>query len=200
MCAQGAPPALRWAAAATLAEALLRTPADHGLPRPDPQLFGADGDADRLRAALYRGEITVRPPLTALAYGRAQFGPGPGTPVDVVVDATAPGVEVPFLDHWRLPWKDGAPRLLLNVAHPVRADLHAVGLLGSSGATWRIMEWQAELVARLVIGGPEALAVLRRRDAPDISPWRQLRALRRATRLLDRLSPPERQAAPTQAT
>jgi hypothetical protein len=180
---------------------------DHGLPRPDPALFGDGSRAVRLRDAVRRGAVAVHPPLARLDGRTALFADGTREPVDVVVDASAPGIDLPFLDHWQLPWENGMPRLLWDVAHPARTDLFATGLVPVAGPAWPVFEAQAELIARLVRAAdrrPATLAALRgsalRRSGGGA------RAARRATRLLDRALADRAQAggpgqpAVTQAT
>lgn len=172
---------------------------DHGLPRPDPRIFGVR-DGARLRRALASGEIAARPPVGAIVDGRAVFRCGGSEAVDLVVDATGGAVEIPFLDHWRLPWAGGKPDLLLGVAHPARTDLFATGLTGTGAPAWPIIERQAQLVARLVDAGPDATAAFRRHARSGGESGRYRRALERAARRLDRAGAPHPQAAPIQAT
>lgn len=125
-------------------------PERFGLPRPRHRLYDRQPLVNSmLLYHLGHGDIRVRPPIAELRSSSAVFADGTEDKADIVVWATGYRVSFPFCDvRAHLNGDDrGRPRLWLNMFHPQRRDVVAVGLVDPL-ASWPALDLQAQLAAR----------------------------------------------------
>ena len=150
-------------------------PGRYGLRKPDHKLFESHPIINQqLFYYLAHGRIAPKPDVAELCGDQVRFADGSHELVDLIIYATGYKISFPFLDRALLNWRDGKPRLYLNVFHPERDDLFVVGLIQPDSGQFGLVGRQAELVARYLraIAGrrPEAEAFRsRKRTAADLS-------------------------------
>ncbi|MFM1996542.1 MAG: putative oxidoreductase CzcO [Planctomycetota bacterium] len=136
----------------------------HGLPRPDHKLWEShpivNGDLCRLVA---RGRIVPAGPVARFEGDTAIFTDGRRETFDVVICASGYRITHPFIDGVHLAAaEDGCPRLFLNLLHPDRDDIAAVGLIQPDSGQWGLTDLQSQLVARMAVAA---------RHSPKASAW-----------------------------
>lgn len=121
------------------------------LPRPDHKLFESHPIINsKLHEQLAKGRITVRPDVAELCGGEVRFADGAREPFDVIVYATGYNISFPFIDRELLNWRDGKPRLFLNVFHPTDDGLFVVGLIQPDSGQFGLVDYQSKLVAKFI--------------------------------------------------
>jgi cation diffusion facilitator CzcD-associated flavoprotein CzcO len=146
-----------------------------GVPRPDHRLFESHPIINsQIHHHVGHGNLELRPDIARLDGQRVRFVDGRDDEVDLIIYATGYRVTIPFLDAQLLHWHDGAPRLYLNVFHPQRDDVFAIGLIQPASGQWGLVDYQAQLVARYIRGidagapGASWLQRLKRTAQPDL--------------------------------
>ncbi|MGD9634935.1 MAG: hypothetical protein AB7U97_16770, partial [Pirellulales bacterium] len=99
-----------------------------------------------------RGAIVVKPDIRELAGREVVFVDGNRERVDLIVYATGFNISFPFLDVAELNWRQGRPKLYLNVFHPQRDDLFAIGLIQPDSGQFGLVDCQSGLVASYLTG------------------------------------------------
>src|SRR5262245_52809551 len=124
-----------------------------GVPKPDHRLFESHPIINsQIHHHVGHGSLELRPDVARLDGAKVQFVDGRADEVDLIIYATGYRVTVPFIDAQFLSWHDGAPRLFLNVFHPQRDDLFAIGLIQPASGQWGLVDYQAQLVAKYIEG------------------------------------------------
>ncbi|SCL14989.1 Predicted flavoprotein CzcO associated with the cation diffusion facilitator CzcD [Micromonospora nigra] len=129
---------------------LAGTPEAFGLPAPTHRLYARQPVVNSLVPYhIGHGDIRVVPPVTELSGSTVAFTDGTKTQADVVIWGTGYRVSLPFLDvRAQLNGDEqGRPRLWLNMFHPDRDDVVAIGLVDALGS-FSTLDVQAQLVAR----------------------------------------------------
>jgi cation diffusion facilitator CzcD-associated flavoprotein CzcO len=122
-----------------------------GVPKPDHRLFESHPIINsQIHHHVGHGNLALRPDVERLDGRRVQFVDGREDEVDLIIYATGFKVTIPFIDQELLNWRDGAPRLFLNVFHPRRDDLFVIGLIQPGSGQWGLVDYQSQLVARYV--------------------------------------------------
>ncbi len=130
-----------------------------GVPKPDHKLFESHPIINsQIHHHVGHGNLELRPDVKQLAGNQARFVDGREDEVDVIIYATGYRVTIPFIDSQHLNWRDGAPRLFLNVFHPHRDDLLCIGLIQPGSGQWGLVDYQSQLVARYLKGLQEGSA------------------------------------------
>jgi cation diffusion facilitator CzcD-associated flavoprotein CzcO len=120
-----------------------------GVPKPDHKLFESHPILNsQLHHHVGHGRLQLRPDVQELKGDRVRFVDGRDEEIDLIIYATGYRVTIPFLDPLHLNWRDGAPRLFLNVFHPERDDLFCIGLIQPDSGQFGLVDYQSQLVAR----------------------------------------------------
>jgi hypothetical protein len=123
------------------------------LPQPDHQLFETHPVINsRWPYAVSQGSISVKPDVSRLESGSVVFADGSREKVDTIIYATGYKLSFPFIDREHLNWRGGRPELYLNVFHPERDDLFVVGLIQPDSGQFGLVDYQAQLVAKYLVG------------------------------------------------
>ncbi len=124
-----------------------------GLPKPDHKLFESHPVINsRLHDCIAHGKLAIKPNVRELAGNTVHFVDGTHEEFDVILYATGFKVSFPFIDLAQLNWREGRPDLYLNIFHPERDDLFCVGLIQPDSGQWGLVDYQAQLVAKYVVG------------------------------------------------
>ena len=83
---------------------------------------------------------------------RVRFEDGSHEAVDSIIYATGYKISIPFLDRQHLNWRDGRPRLYLNVFHPGYDNLFFIGLIQPDSGQFGLVDYQSKLVASFIAG------------------------------------------------
>lgn len=151
---------LRWRVPLPLRRAIARvfirltvgSPARYGLPQPDHRLFETHPIINsQLPYYAGHGDISIKPDIVELAGDRVRFADGSEEPIDVIVYATGFRISFPFIDQQHLNWRDGRPRLYLNIFHPQHENLFFCGLIQPDSGQFGLVHYQAELIAHYLI-------------------------------------------------
>lgn len=179
----------------------------YGLPRPDHPLFHTHPIVNTLLPYYVRhGAVDVRADIDRFDGGRIVFKDGAADEVDLVIYATGYRIDFPFIDNALLNWRDGKPRLFLNVFHPEYDDLFVVGLIQPAGGQFGLVDYQSRAIARFlraVRDGDRGAGAVRRlkriaaarpdpaehydrspRHLLEVDQWSYLRQLKRLLRRL----------------
>jgi cation diffusion facilitator CzcD-associated flavoprotein CzcO len=128
-------------------------PARLGLPAPDHRIGEAHPTiSSELLPRLGRGDLAIKPNLTALEGDRVRFSDGSVEPVDAIVYCTGYHVRFPFLDPSIADAPDNDLPLFFRVFKPGLDDLFFVGLLQPLGAIMPLAEAQAKWIAEYLAG------------------------------------------------
>jgi cation diffusion facilitator CzcD-associated flavoprotein CzcO len=123
----------------------------YGLPAPDHALFASHPIINsQLPYYVAHGRITPKPNVAELAGDRVRFEDGTSEAIDLVICATGYKITFPFLDREHLNWRDGRPRLFLNVFHPHYDNLFVIGLIQPDSGQFGLVDRQSQLVARFI--------------------------------------------------
>jgi cation diffusion facilitator CzcD-associated flavoprotein CzcO len=124
-----------------------------GLPKPDHRLFESHPIINsRLHDRVAHGQLGIRPDVQALCGDQVRFVDGTSEPIDVLLFATGFRLSFPFLETEHLNWQEGRPSLFLNVFHPERDDLFCAGLIQPDSGQWGLVDYQAQLISKYLLG------------------------------------------------
>ncbi|MFN6997591.1 MAG: flavin-containing monooxygenase [Aquincola tertiaricarbonis] len=138
-------------------------PETYGLPRPDHKLFESHFIINStLFYHLGHGDLQARGDVKALCGKEVEFSDGSREQVDVIVYATGFQTSFPFIAAEHLAWPRNAPRLHLNMFDDRHPELFFIGLFQTSTGNWPLMDYQAQLLARLLRARSEAPALAQR--------------------------------------
>lgn len=147
-----------------------------GWPKPEHKLFESHPIINsRIHDRLAHGDLTIKPNVARLDGARVYFVDGTSEEFDVILYATGFKTSFPFIDTAHLNWREGRPDLYLNIFHPARDDIFCIGLIQPDSGQWGIVDDQALLLAKYLVGlqqnSPRALAFKRLKDSND-QRWR----------------------------
>ncbi len=148
LAALGLPLVLRrWLIAAILR--VMGGPAQKsGLPAPDHRLYETHPVVNSLLPYYVRhGAVQLKPDIAELAGREVRFVDGSRETVDLIVYATGYCIDFPFIERRYLNWRDGCPRLHLNVFHPEHDNLFVAGLIQPDSGQFQLVDWQMKAVA-----------------------------------------------------
>ena len=121
------------------------------LPRPDHRLFESHPIINsQLFYYAAHGRVGVKLDVAELCGDEVRFADGSREPIDVIIYATGYNISFPFLDRDVLNWRDGKPRLFMNVFHPTDDDLFVVGLIQPDSGQFGLVDYQSRLVAKFL--------------------------------------------------
>ncbi|MEU0227016.1 NAD(P)-binding domain-containing protein [Streptomyces sp. NPDC006284] len=127
--------------------------ADYGLPEPDHPVFSSAVTlSDEILSRIRHGAVTPKPAITAFDGDRVVFTDGTSTAADAVVYCTGFRMTFPFLPAGCPVAADGSVELYRRVVPADRPGLYFVGLVRPVGAITRLVEAQAQWVARIIDG------------------------------------------------
>ena len=142
-------------------KAVVGSPAQFGLPRPDHKLLESHPIVNsQILLALGQGDVQAKPDLVALEGHEVRFKDGTSEQIDIIVYATGYRVSFPFLDTRHLNSADGRPDFYLHVFHPTYDNLFILGMLQPDSGVWQLMDLQARAVARYIQASRADRAVL----------------------------------------
>jgi hypothetical protein len=146
----------RWLFQATL-WLLQGPPSRYRMPDPDYAIDQAHPTmTDEIPRMVAHGQLAVKPEIERYEGGRVLFKDGTAEEIDTIVFATGYEPRIPFIDEGLVFAADGRPRLHLNVVHPEHEGLFAAGLVQANGSMWRLADYQAHLIANLIVAGARA--------------------------------------------
>ncbi|MFJ3582093.1 flavin-containing monooxygenase [Streptomyces sp. NPDC090127] len=127
---------------------------DYGLPEPDHPVFSsAVTISDEILSRIRHGGVVPRPALASLETDRVVFADGTVEEADAIVYCTGFRMAFPFLPpDCPLSGEQGTVELYRRVAAPGRPGLYFVGLIRPVGSITRLVEAQAQWVARILDG------------------------------------------------
>lgn len=141
----------------------------YGLPAPDHELFASHPIINsQLPYYVGHGRITPKPNVAELLADRVRFADGTEELVEVIVYATGYKISFPFLDRKYLNWRDGRPRLYLNVFHPRYDNLFVIGLIQPDSGQFGLVDIQSQLMANFIAAA--------RADSPTAARFRRAMA------------------------
>ncbi|GAA3950974.1 NAD(P)-binding domain-containing protein [Streptomyces marokkonensis] len=130
--------------------------ADYGLPEPDHPLFSsATTLSDEILSRIRHGAVTPKPAIASFDGDRVVFTDGTRVAADAVVYCTGFHMTFPFLPAGCPVAADGSVELYRRVVPADRPGLYFVGLVRPVGAITRLVEAQAQWVARIIGGEAE---------------------------------------------
>lgn len=148
-----------------------------GLPKPDHKLFESHPVINsRLHDSIAHGNLAIKPNVREFAGKTVHFLDGTSEEFDVILFATGFKVSLPFIDPAELNWREGRPDLYLNIFHPQRDDLFCVGLIQPDSGQWGLVDYQAQLVAKYLVGLEKqgsAVTRFKRLKAANERSWRR---------------------------
>ncbi|MEV4559960.1 NAD(P)-binding domain-containing protein [Kitasatospora sp. NPDC049285] len=126
---------------------------DYGLPEPDHRIFSsAVTISDEILSRIRHGAVLPRPGIEALAGSTVRFTDGSSAEADAIVFCTGFGWRFPFLPEGHPAGGQGRVRLYRRVVAPDQPGLWFLGLIRPVGSITRLVEAQADWVARLLTG------------------------------------------------
>ncbi len=129
---------------------------DYGLPEPDHPVFSsATTLSDEILSRIRHGAVTPKPAIGSFDGDRVVFTDGTSVTADAVVYCTGFRMTFPFLPAGCPVAADGSVELYRRVVPADRPGLYFVGLVRPVGSITRLVEAQAQWVARLVDGEAE---------------------------------------------
>lgn len=134
-----------------------------GLPKPDHKLFQTHPTINsQLIYQLRHGDLEVRPDVERLTPTGVRYVDSREEAFDAIVHATGYRLSFPFIDDAELNWRDGRPRLYLNVFHPERDDLFVLGMIQPDSGQWGLVDRQARLVTQYLAASESETSAARR--------------------------------------
>lgn len=138
-----------------------------GWPEPDHRILETHPIVNaELVTRLAHGDLVHRPDVAALEGAVVRFVDGSVEPFDTIVWATGYRLSWPYLPADAFPWpRENDPGLFLNVFHPGRDDLFALGFVETDAGAWPQISLQAGLIAEVLRDlreRPEQAAAFRR--------------------------------------
>ena len=151
---------LPWFAYRAVAGMLLRIargrPERYGLPAPKHRLFEAHPIINsQLLYDVGHGRVKIRANVSRLDDTQVWFQDGVCEPFDAILCATGYQATFPFLDQ---PTLDD---LYLHIFDRHRDDFFVVGLIQPNGSIWSLADYQAQLIAKVLVAGREDPAALK---------------------------------------
>ncbi len=138
---------------------------DYGLPEPDHPVFSsATTLSDEILSRIRHGAVTPKPAIGSFDGDRVVFTDGTSVTADAVVYCTGFRMTFPFLPAGCPVAADGSVELYRRVVPADRPGLYFVGLVRPVGSITRLVEAQAQWVARLVDGEAELPAAGKMRE------------------------------------
>ncbi|MFF7557748.1 flavin-containing monooxygenase [Streptomyces olivaceus] len=129
---------------------------DYGLPEPDHPVFSsATTLSDEILSRIRHGAVTPKPAIGSFDGDRVVFTDDTSVTADAVVYCTGFRMTFPFLPAGCPVAADGSVELYRRVVPADRPGLYFVGLVRPVGSITRLVEAQAQWVARLVDGEAE---------------------------------------------
>ncbi|MGW5624717.1 flavin-containing monooxygenase [Streptomyces olivaceus] len=129
---------------------------DYGLPEPDHPVFSsATTLSDEILSRIRHGAVKPKPAIDSFDGDRVAFTDGTSVTADAVVYCTGFRMTFPFLPAGCPVAADGSVELYRRVVPADRPGLYFVGLVRPVGSITRLVEAQAQWVARLVDGEAE---------------------------------------------
>ena len=129
---------------------------DYGLPEPDHPIFSsAVTISDEILSRIRHGGVVPKPAIESLDGDRVCFADGTSEEADAVVYCTGFRMDFPFLHADRPASPRGPVTLYRRIVAPDRPGLLFVGLIRPVGSITRLVEAQAQWVARIVDGDVE---------------------------------------------
>lgn len=126
---------------------------DYGLPEPDHPVFSsATTLSDEILSRIRHGAVTPKPAIASFDGDRVVFTDGSSETADAVVYCTGFHMTFPFLPAGCPVSADGSVELYRRVVPADRPGLYFVGLVRPVGAITRLVEAQAQWVARIIDG------------------------------------------------
>ncbi|MET9992368.1 NAD(P)-binding domain-containing protein [Streptomyces mutabilis] len=126
---------------------------DYGLPEPDHPVFSSAVTlSDEILSRIRHGAVTPRPAIDSFDGDRVVFTDGTSTAANAVVYCTGFHMTWPFLPAGCPVAADGSVELYRRVVPADRPGLYFVGLVRPVGAITRLVEAQAQWVARIIDG------------------------------------------------
>ncbi|CAL9341719.1 flavin-containing monooxygenase [Streptomyces sp. enrichment culture] len=138
---------------------------DYGLPEPDHPVFSsATTLSDEILSRIRHGAVTPKPAIASFDGDRVVFTDGTSVAADAVVYCTGFRMTFPFLPAGCPLAADGSVELYRRVVPAGLPGLYFVGLVRPVGSITRLVEAQAQWVARLVDGDAELPAAEEMRE------------------------------------
>ncbi|MEU3285748.1 MULTISPECIES: flavin-containing monooxygenase [Streptomyces] len=126
---------------------------DYGLPEPDHPVFASAVTlSDEILSRIRHGGVVPRPAIDRLDGDRVHFTDGSSERADAVVYCTGYRMAFPFLPDGCPLGPEGAVELYKRVVAPDHPGLSFIGLVRPHGSITRLVEAQADWVARLATG------------------------------------------------
>jgi glycine/D-amino acid oxidase-like deaminating enzyme len=126
---------------------------DYGLPEPDHPIFSsAVTISDEILSRIRHGAVVPKPAIASFERDRVVFTDGTSEEADAVVYCTGFKMAFPFLPPGCPAGPRGAVELYRRIVSPDRPGLYFVGLIRPVGSITRLVEAQAQWVARIVDG------------------------------------------------
>lgn len=139
--------------------------AEYGLPEPDHPLFSsATTLSDEILSRIRHGAVTPKPAIASFDGDEVVFTDGTRVAADAVVYCTGFHMTFPFLPAGCPVAADGSVELYRRVVPADRPGLYFVGLVRPVGAITRLVEAQAQWVARIIDGETELPATAEMRE------------------------------------
>ncbi|MFE6594510.1 flavin-containing monooxygenase [Streptomyces sp. NPDC057781] len=139
--------------------------ADYGLPEPDHPLFSsATTLSDEILSRIRHGAVTPKSAIASFDGDEVVFTDGTRVAADTVVYCTGFHMTFPFLPAGCPVAADGSVELYRRVVPADRPGLYFVGLVRPVGAITRLVEAQAQWVARIIDGEAELPAAAEMRE------------------------------------
>jgi len=132
-------------------------PSRYRLPNPDYAIDQAHPTmTDEIPRMVAHGQLAVKPEIAGYDGGRVLFKDGTAETIDTIVFATGYQPVIPFIDAGLVFAPDGRLRFHLNTVHSEHEELFAAGLVQANGSMWRLADYQAQLIANLIVAGQRA--------------------------------------------
>ncbi|RAJ31203.1 cation diffusion facilitator CzcD-associated flavoprotein CzcO [Kitasatospora sp. SolWspMP-SS2h] len=126
---------------------------DYGLPEPDHRIFSsAVTISDEILSRIRHGAVLPKPGIASLEGSTVLFTDGSWTEADAIVFCTGFDWRFPFLPDGHPAGATGPVRLYRRVVAPELPGLLFLGLIRPVGSITRLVEAQAQWVARLLTG------------------------------------------------
>jgi dimethylaniline monooxygenase (N-oxide forming) len=140
-----------WLAAKKLS-AVHGSPADHGLPEPEPYFSTHPTISQDIYNRIGSGDVVVRPAIKALRGKQVEFVNGQLDDIDVIIWCTGYNIRFPFFDPGFLDVSDNDIALWQRVWDPRFTNLMFIGLVQPWCAIMPIAEQQAIIAAEHLAG------------------------------------------------
>jgi dimethylaniline monooxygenase (N-oxide forming) len=126
---------------------------DYGLPDPDHPIFAsAVTISDEILSRIRHGAVTPKPAIDRLDGNLVSFADGTSVEADAIVYCTGFRMALPFLPDGCPTGPQGAVTLYRRIVAPDQPGLLFLGMIRPVGSITRMVEAQAQWVARIVDG------------------------------------------------